>query len=55
MRIVSQYDLNGKWIKDYYNGATAAKETGLSHSEISKCCYNKIPHYKNFIFKFKNE
>lgn len=54
-KTVSQYDLNGKWIKDYYNGATAAKETGLSHGEISKCCYNKISHYKNFIFKFKNE
>lgn len=34
-RTISQYDLNGKWIRSFKSGLEAAKETGVGNDNIS--------------------
>ncbi|MEK6884204.1 MAG: hypothetical protein AABY22_31530 [Nanoarchaeota archaeon] len=50
---VLQYNLNGIFIQEHYNGATASRNTGLFHSSISLCCKGKAKQCGGFIFKFK--
>ena len=45
------YDLTGKLIK-VYEAEADAKKDGFNASEISRCCNNKKPKYKGFLWKF---
>lgn len=38
---ILQYDLNGKFIKEFINSTFVEKETGFSKDSIRQCCYNK--------------
>ena len=53
---VMQFDArDGRYITTYESTVSAARETGVSQSQISHCCLNK-PHYKSaggFIWKYE--
>ncbi len=52
---VSQYDLEGNFIRAFPSRKLAALELGYPEisgaSSISQCCVGRIPHYKGFIWK----
>lgn len=50
---VYQYNLNGKFIKEYISLSSAAKENGLCFKSISDCCRGRIKQYKNFIWRYE--
>ena len=33
-RVISQYDLDGRWIRSFKNGLTATRETGIGNDNI---------------------
>ena len=37
---IKQYNLKGKFIKEYESSMQAEKETGIYHSNITRCCKN---------------
>ena len=51
---VAQYSLEGKLIATYKSGAEAHRKTGISCSQISNCCNNKIELAGGYIWKFYN-
>lgn len=53
---VLQYDLNGKFIKEYPSQCNAANELGHpnSHSDIGKCCVGKLKTCLGYVWKYKN-
>ncbi len=53
-KTVLQYDLNGNFIKEWFNGKEAAKILGIkSYGEISACCLGKTKTASGFIWKYK--
>lgn len=54
-KLVYQYDLNGKFITSYPSTGIAAKAINGRASHIGECCRNKIPTYKNFIWKYAED
>ena len=38
---VCQYDVNGRFMKEFESSTLASKETGISQSDISSCCLGK--------------
>ncbi|MFA5528306.1 MAG: NUMOD4 domain-containing protein [Peptostreptococcales bacterium] len=52
-RKVSQYSINGVKINTYDSLREAAKSTGISHSNISLSCRNKIKTPKKYIWKYE--
>lgn len=53
IRSVLQYDMNGKFIKEWCRIREAAESLGCDPSGISACCRNKCKSIKNFIWKYK--
>lgn len=51
---VIQFDLKGNLIKEW-NSINDAKRDGYHAGNISKCCNNKKPQYRGFIWKFKKD
>jgi hypothetical protein len=55
-RVVYQYDLNGNFIAEFTTVRLAAKDLGLSHSNIARCCNGISKHAGGYIFRYqKNE
>ena len=52
-RIVYQYDLDGKFIKEYQSVRFAADCLNLSHSNISRSCNGISKHAGGFIFRYE--
>lgn len=50
---VIQYDLDGNFIKEWFNCATAAKELNLKTSNISRVCNKQRHKYHNFLWEYK--
>lgn len=50
---ILQYDLNGKFIKEWESGAIAARELGLHKQNITKVCKGTQNHTGGFTFKYK--
>ena len=50
---VLQYDLQGNFIKAYYGANEASRQTGISTSNICKCCRKERKKTKGFVFKYK--
>jgi uncharacterized protein involved in propanediol utilization len=55
-KIVEQYDLNGKFIKEFLSISDAERFIGIkgANSNISACCREKLKHAYKFIWKYKN-
>ena len=49
---VNQYDLKGKFIKQYSSTGEAARSIGGNCSHIGECCRGKIKTYKKFIWRY---
>lgn len=52
-KCVLQYDLQGNFIKEYYGANEASRHTGISCTNICKCCRGERRKTKGFIFKYK--
>jgi hypothetical protein len=50
---VIQFDLNGKFIREYSSINDVSRETHITIAEISRCCNNIRKQAHNFIWKFK--
>lgn len=50
---VTQFDLNGNFIKDWDSIADVRRELGIGH--ISECCRGKCKTSGGYIWKYKNE
>lgn len=51
---VNQYDLNGRFIKQWESTMEVQRKTGINNSNISACCLNK-KHYKTaggYVWKY---
>lgn len=55
MKSVSQFDLQGNWIKDWESITQVSKELNFEFSSISMCCRGKLKKSQGFIWKFKQE
>lgn len=53
-KTVLQYDLNGNFIKEWFN-CQETKNEGFNPSNVNKCCNNKQKKHKNYEWKFKYE
>jgi hypothetical protein len=51
-RKVSQYTLDGAFVKTYQSQAEAEREMGLNRSNISGCCRNKIKSCNGYVWKY---
>lgn len=47
------YSLDNKFISEYESGKNASEELNILTSGISSVLNNKFPHYKGYIFKYK--
>lgn len=52
---VEQYNLNGKFIKEYSSATIACKETGINNSLIASCCRGQYNHAGEFQWKYKDD
>jgi hypothetical protein len=52
---ISQFDLQGNFIKDWSSATIAGQELGIEFTSISKCCRGKGKTAGGFIWKFKSE
>jgi len=53
MKPISQFDLQGNWIKDWESITQASKELNLEFSAISMCCRGKLKKSQGYIWKFQ--
>jgi len=51
---VLQFDLDGNFIKEYYSGSKAARETKVGQSHINICCLGKVETAGGFVWKYKD-
>lgn len=51
---VEQYNLQGKFIKEYASAHEATRQTGINYSSICACCREEKQHVKGFQWKYKN-
>ena len=51
---ILQYDLENKFIKEWYSMADASRNLNIAASSISLCCNNKSNSAGGFVFRFKN-
>lgn len=54
-RPVCMFDVDGTFIREFYNIANAAKTIGGEHSCILRCCSNKFFCYKGYIWRYKED
>lgn len=52
---VTQYSLDGKYIKTFNSIIEASKETNTYHANISACCKGKLNKTNNYIWKYPEE
>ena len=52
---VLQFDLNGKFIREWDTIRMASAETNTDQKSIINCCKNKIKKANNFIWRYKYE
>lgn len=50
---ICQYDLDGKFIKEWESGLNIEKETGFNRKNISACCRGVRKTAYGYIWKFK--
>lgn len=50
---IEQYDLEGKFIKEWDSAAQVERDLGFNHSNISKCCLGRYNIAYNYKWKFK--
>jgi len=50
---IQQYDINGKFIKEWPSGVEASKQTGTNHGGISMCLKGQLKSANKFIWKYK--
>lgn len=53
-KVVSQYDKQGNFIRDWDSGTKAALELGLAQTNINAVCHGKAKSTGGFIWKFKD-
>ena len=53
-KIVLQFTLDGKFVKEWESVQECGRN-GFSISAVCRCCNGKIPHYKGFIWKYKDK
>jgi hypothetical protein len=49
---VSQYDLNGNWIRDFDSMFQASEITGINHGNIGECCREKYKSAGKYIWRY---
>ncbi len=54
-KAVSQYNLEGKFIKEFLSTREAERNLGIAHSSIGACCNGKLKTSGGFIWKYKND
>ena len=54
-RRVCQYSLEGKYLKTFSAIRAAARETGIDHATIGRCCNRKISHAGGFLWVYEGE
>lgn len=54
-KVVYQYSLDNKLLKEWYSVSEAARQLDFSFKCISKCCLGKLKSYKGFIWKYNKE
>lgn len=54
-RHVFQYNLDGKFVKEYHSLVFAGQSTNISAETIGACCHNKTKTAGGFIWKFKKK
>lgn len=52
---VCMFDVDGTFIREFYNIADAAKTIDGKHSCILRCCSNKVFCYKGYIWRYKED
>lgn len=52
---IDQYELNGNYIKTWFNCGDIEKTLNLDHSNIIKCCQRKRKSCGNYIWKYHIE
>lgn len=52
---VNQYDLSGKFIKQYNYPTQAENETGIPHNTICRCCLRKSKSAGGFIWRYSDD
>lgn len=52
---INQYDLQGDFIKSWNSGTEISKVTGYSHSNITRCCKNKVKTAYGFIWRYADK
>lgn len=52
---VSQYDLSGKFIKEWDNGIIAGENTGISIASIYGSCIHRLSYAGNYIWLYSDE
>lgn len=54
-RPVCMFDVDGTFIKEFYNVHEAAKYVGGNHPCLSRCCSGQVFCYKGYIWRYKEE
>jgi len=54
-KLISQFDKQGNFIRDWDSGTKAALELGLAQTNINAVCHGKLKSCGGFIWKFKLE
>jgi hypothetical protein len=49
---VSQYDLDGNWIRDFDSMFGASEVTGINHGNIGECCRGKYKSAGKYIWRY---
>ena len=52
---VSQFTLEGKFIKTYSSTHEAERQTGIGHSHISECCNGKLKKVGGYVWKYEDK
>lgn len=51
---VTQYDLQGKFIRDWESMMDVERELNISHTYISLCCRHKTRSAKGYVWRYKD-
>lgn len=54
-REINQYTLEGKYLKTYAAIRQAARETGIDHALIGRCCNHKVSHAGGYLWSYVEE
>ena len=49
------FDVNGDFIREFYNINDAAKFVNGVHTCILRCCKNEVFYYKGYIWRYKED